>query len=125
MSEEFSVSLPFPPSVNRIWRHARGRKRGRVQNYLSEQGQAFYDTCVPMLQDMRCGMRPISGRVAVNITLFPPTRAKRDIDNNIKAILDALTRGHVWDDDSQVDVLVVVRGSVIRGGRADVSVKQI
>lgn len=119
MSEEFSVSLPFPPSVNRIWRHARGR------NYLSKKGQAFYNACVPMLRDMRCGMRPISGRVAVNITLFPPTRAKRDIDNSIKAILDALTRGNVWDDDSQVDVLVVVRGSVIKGGRADVSVKQI
>lgn len=44
--------------------------------------------------------KPLSGPVAVEISLFWGDRRKRDIDN-IKILLDALT-GIVWEDDSQI-----------------------
>lgn len=57
-------------------------------------------------------------RLEVHIRLHPATRARQDIDNRVKACLDALTHAGVMDDDSQVDVLIVDRGEVIKGGKS-------
>lgn len=51
-----------------------------------------------------------SGRFEVELTLIEPDRRSRDLDN-VKAPLDALT-GIAWDDDRQIDRLVVERGEV-------------
>jgi crossover junction endodeoxyribonuclease RusA len=40
---------------------------------------------------------------------FPPDRRRRDLDNLLKPTLDALQHGGVYEDDSQVDLLVVRR----------------
>ena len=44
--------------------------------------------------------------VVLEMTLFPPDRRKRDIDNTFKSLLDALTHAKVWNDDSQVKKIV-------------------
>jgi crossover junction endodeoxyribonuclease RusA len=45
-----------------------------------------------------------------------------DIDNRVKAALDALTHAGVYDDDSQIDELLVCRGEIVKGGRLGVMV---
>jgi crossover junction endodeoxyribonuclease RusA len=45
-----------------------------------------------------------------------------DIDNRVKAALDALTHAGVYDDDSQIDELFVARGDIVKGGRCQVMV---
>lgn len=44
---------------------------------------------------------PLQGDVAVRIAFYFKTRRKRDLDNQNKLVLDALT-GIVYADDSQV-----------------------
>jgi crossover junction endodeoxyribonuclease RusA len=45
---------------------------------------------------------------AIRVDFFFKTRRKRDLDNQNKIILDALT-GIVYEDDSQIDELHLVR----------------
>jgi Holliday junction resolvase RusA-like endonuclease len=54
------------------------------------------------------------GRLGVTILLHPPDYRDRDIDNLVKPMLDALEKAGVYENDSQVDAIAVVRGSVGR-----------
>ncbi|MCD6674860.1 MAG: RusA family crossover junction endodeoxyribonuclease [Burkholderiaceae bacterium] len=86
---------------------------GRV--LLSREGRAYFERAAADVLVQRRGRR-IAGRVQVEILLHAPTRAQLDIDNRAKAVLDACTKGGLWTDDSQVDVLIVRRGCVLKGG---------
>lgn len=61
-------------------------------------------------------MTPRKGRLAVILVLCPPDRRRRDIDNFQKGLFDAMTKSGVWEDDSQVDFLCVIRGAIDRTG---------
>ena len=52
----------------------------------------------------------------MEITLFPPDRRKRDLDNYLKALFDAITKSGFWVDDSQIDQLMVYRGAIVDKG---------
>lgn len=111
----FEISLPWPPSVNRIWR------RSKFATYLSEVGKRYYAQTVPMIQSEYKDPQ-IIGRVKMTIYLYPPDKRKRDIDNCLKAILDAFTRAGIWRDDSQIDVLTVARANVVKNGSVRVRI---
>lgn len=106
--------LPWPPSVNHYWRRVGARtlisRRGR------EYRQAVED------QAWECDRRlwPLIGRVWITIDLLPPDRRRRDVDNTLKALLDALGHIGVYQDDSQIESLVVNRREL--GGHVRVKV---
>jgi crossover junction endodeoxyribonuclease RusA len=58
----------------------------------------------------------IDYRMYCEVVLFPPDRRDRDLDNYMKALLDAATHAGLWDDDSLIDQLAIYRGSVLKGG---------
>jgi crossover junction endodeoxyribonuclease RusA len=62
------------------------------------------------------GSRPLNGRLSVRIEAQPPDKRKRDLDNLLKAPLDALTHAGLWVDDEQIDELTIVRLGPLRGG---------
>ena len=51
---------------------------------------------------------PFSNAVGVELAFFQGTRARRDIDNMVKLVLDALN-GVAWTDDVQVNVVLARR----------------
>lgn len=57
-----------------------------------------------------------NARLEMQVTLYPKDRRKQDIDNRIKALWDALTDAGVFNDDEQIDVLMVQRGAIKKGG---------
>ena len=57
----------------------------------------------------------MSGRVKLDIVANVPDRRRRDLDNILKSMLDALA-GHIYQDDSQIVDLRIVRGEVVKGG---------
>lgn len=97
---QYGIELPWPPSVNHYWRMFNGRmlisEKGR--NYKKEVGYRLLTLKIPKL----------IGRIRISIELFPPDKRRRDIDNVAKAILDSLSP-HLYDDDSQVDRLTIIR----------------
>mgnify|MGYP003353718902 FL=1 len=65
-------------------------------------------------------------RLEVTITLYPTDRRIRDLDNSLKSCLDAIGQsGLVFNDDSQIDVLIVQRGEIVKGGKALVEIKEL
>tara|TARA_R100000963_G_scaffold32792_1_gene24721 strand:- start:1293 stop:1619 length:327 start_codon:yes stop_codon:yes gene_type:complete len=68
---------------------------------------------------------PVEGRLFVHIRLHAPNRRKYDIDNRIKALMDALQFAEVFADDEVVDRLLVTRHDIIKGGLAVVCIEQI
>jgi crossover junction endodeoxyribonuclease RusA len=116
------LRLGWPPSVNRIWRNVVIGRSART--LLSADGRAYFAREAMAVLAQRKGRR-IDGRASVEIVLHAPTRAQVDIDNRVKALLDACTQGGLWEDDSQVDVLLVRRAEVLRGGAAIVRASEI
>ncbi len=104
-----TITLPWPPSVNHYWRLWRGRM------VLSRQGRAYRVQVGVLLR--AAGVVPLSGPLAMHVELYPPDRRTRDIDNALKAIGDSLQHGGAFQDDSQIEWLLIRRVRVVPGGR--------
>lgn len=115
----YRLVLPWPPSVNRLWRHVMIGKS--VRTIVSREGRD-YKAAVKLACLAQGAPVGIDHKVAVLIKLQPPDNRKRDIDNCCKALLDSLTASGVWVDDSQIDDLHVYRADVVPGGKATVEI---
>jgi crossover junction endodeoxyribonuclease RusA len=104
VSDCIRFEIPWSISTNAYWRTTR---TGRT--YLSNEAKQFkIDVQAAVLS---LGYKRMDGRLAVKLTLFPPNRIRRDVDNfGGKSVLDALTSAGLWQDDSQIDDLHIVRG---------------
>lgn len=90
MTDYICIVLPFPPSMNRIWRNnARTHKSG---HYLQWQREAGWQ-----LQAQR--PPAIAGPYDLSITFGRPDRRQRDLDNLGKAISDLLKAHGVIESD--------------------------
>ncbi|RRV38639.1 RusA family crossover junction endodeoxyribonuclease [Stutzerimonas stutzeri] len=112
-----SVNLPWPPSANTYYR------RVGAKTLISAKGR---DYCAAVMK--ACAEARISrqdGRLAVVINACPPDRRRRDLDNLLKGLLDALTHGGAWEDDSQIDHLTIKRGPIKALGCVEVTISEI
>jgi crossover junction endodeoxyribonuclease RusA len=66
-----------------------------------------------------------TARLEMQVTLYPKDRRKQDIDNRIKALWDALADAGVFDNDEQIDILMVQRGAIKKGGGCLVVIDKI
>jgi len=98
-------------------------KRGRI-TFISKEGRAFRTNVEAALIEHR-GMFG-EKRLFISVTAFPPDRRARDLDNLLKPLLDAMQHARLFDDDSQVDRLLIERGNVIgKPGQLQVTVEEI
>ena len=111
--------LPWPPSINHYWRTVMIGRAPRV--LISKEGRKYREA----VRGIAATKRPLTGRLSVYIAVFPPDRRKRDLDNLPKAILDALTYAGVWQDDSQIDSITIVRQRVLKGGVIRIVIEEI
>lgn len=113
------ITLPWPPSINHYWRHFRGR------TVISREGRTFRTNVCALLAGGGPRKPPAGGRIALAMDAFPPDRRRRDLDNLQKPVLDALEHAGVYEDDSQVDVLLTQRRDVVPGGRLAVRLAEL
>ena len=59
------------------------------------------------------------------IYLHPKDRRKIDLDNRLKACLDAMQDAGVFDDDEQIDHLTIQRAAIKSGGGATIAIEAI
>ena len=109
------LNLPYPPSVNNYWGFSGSRR------FLTKTANDFKLIVNLASKRARFG----ADKVSVEVVLHAPDRRRRDIDNVLKPLLDALQAAGVFDDDSQVDKLMVSRGAVIKGGLCVVKIKSL
>jgi len=94
------ITLPLPPSANRYWR-AIGR--GRV--LVSEEGRAFKK--MASLAYIAQRRQYHDGDVKVKGYVYFENR-RRDLDNVLKPLLDALADGVAYRNDRQVRHIDIV-----------------
>lgn len=98
------IDLPWPPSVNRIWRQYKGR------TIISKEYRSYKLSALDAVAVQMVGEKPpgwLSGRLRVHIHLQPRTLRRFDIDNKSKATLDILQSAGF--DDEQIDELIITR----------------
>lgn len=117
------LQLPFPPSVNRIWRHV--VILGRSATLLSKEGRE-YRKRVEYAVLMANAQVNMTSRLAVSVEVYPPDLRRRDLDNAFKGILDSLEHAGVFKDDSQIDDLRIVRRDLCRpDGKVIVTISEL
>ncbi len=94
--------LPFPPSVNHYYRST---SHGVL---ISKAGRQYRKDVAKLPRPLK----PLEGRLAMLVEIYPPDRARRDVDNLGKAILDACQHAGWYHDDGQIDDLRFVRRDV-------------
>ena len=121
--QPIQLDLPWPPSVNQYWRHpSKGPLAGR--HLISETGREYRVLVLAYaLQFGHC--YKLSDRLSVSILCYPPDRRRRDLDNVLKAALDALVFAGVMLDDSQIDRLTIERCAVQAPGRLAITIERL
>tara|TARA_R110000803_G_scaffold28544_2_gene65908 strand:+ start:342 stop:725 length:384 start_codon:yes stop_codon:yes gene_type:complete len=105
------LELPYPPSVNSYWR-ANGHRR-----YISKEGVALTNE-VSLIVKTQKPKTFGDKQVAISVMIHPRSKRKFDLDNTLKAILDALMKAGMYDDDSQIEYIEIARGEAVDGGKA-------
>jgi len=103
---ECVIDLPFPPSVNRIWK-AQARQDGagrRAGVYLSAEYRAWMKQAnMAVLVNGTWRRRvPMPAEFRATI-LLDRTRRAGDVDNRIKAVLDWAQRSEIIRNDNLCD----------------------
>ncbi|WAE51189.1 RusA family crossover junction endodeoxyribonuclease [Stutzerimonas frequens] len=112
-----AITLPFPPSTNTYYR------RVGAKTLISAKGRDYCAAVIKACAEARISRQ--DGRLAVVIKACPPDRRRRDLDNMLKGLLDALTHGGAWEDDSQIDHLTIKRGPIKALGCVEVTISEI
>ena len=107
--------LPYPPSVNSYWGF-HGHRR-----FLTPKANEFKAQVAQIVSLHKVTLG--KSRIEIEITLYPKDKRIRDLDNSIKSCLDALVQAGAFEDDSQIDVLIVQRGDIEKGGKAKINLK--
>ena len=112
-----TVELPYPPSINHYWRRVGPR------TLISREGRRFRERVMAILAALR--IKPLAGKLAVHVEVFPPDRRRRDLDNCLKSLLDAMEHGGAYADDSQIVRLAVEKQEPVAGGKTLVHIWKV
>lgn len=114
---EIILTLPYPPTVNHYWGQLGSRK------FLGKKGKEFREAVFICSLNARKGR--LNARLHMEVYLYPPDNRKRDVDNVLKPLLDALEHAGVYENDSQIDKLCITRMEVTKGGSCGVKITEL
>lgn len=107
-------SMPYPPSVNGMY------SRSKHGVFVKDKVRLYKKEVFFTLQNkiIKFGDKTVSAY----LTLYPPDKRHRDIDNILKVTFDCLQLLKVVNRDSQICHLELHRREIVEGGRLDVIV---
>ena len=118
MKPTVRYELPYPPSVNNYW-HTSGKRR-----YISPAGKKFTEEVAVNVYEQ--GYKRFGDKsLGISVMIHPRSKRRFDLDNTLKAILDALMKATVYDDDSQFEYIEIARGEARDGGAAVVHIYEL
>ena len=134
---EIKLTLPYPPSVNHYWSlkavRCRRTRRYVVLKYLSKRATDFRKSVQDAVYEQLGRAPRLRDRLAVTVLEYYGPRDEQhehsgpaqDIDNCLKSLIDALEFTKVFNNDSQVDELLVLKKRRAAIGRVEVTIQTI
>lgn len=110
----YDVILPWPPTVNTYYTVSRGRK------ILSKKGRAYKKEAAIFLK-----RKDLKGDLEVYIRCNMPDKRRRDLDNLLKPLLDVMGDCGVYEDDSQISDLRILKSLYGEKGTVTITVREI
>lgn len=110
-----TITLPYPPSANRYWRHNRGI------THRSKEAVAYINQVGLLCTTQRA--TPTPENVSVTLRVYRPAN-RGDLDNTAKVLLDSLN-GFAYFDDKQIVELHSYRYDDKSAPRVEVSVSEV
>jgi len=110
---QVTIRLPYPPSVNTVYRHAVRGKHSVM--FMTDRGKDYKKQVEAHVRSAvvdRFG----DARLSMLVHVYPPDRRKRDLDNLSKVLADSLQGAGLFKDDEQIDDVHYIRKEVIKGG---------
>ena len=104
-----TIELPYPPSLNSLYRIARLGKRSGI--FKSSQGKDYTRTVQALCYGKKMFRKEIKLKVLVEV--HPPDKRKRDLMNIEKILCDSL-EGALYQDDNQICDIRFVRKEIIK-----------
>ena len=110
---KINLTLPYPPSVNHYYGN-----RTNGGKYIKPKGQQFR-RAVNNIVLLNGSNQKLDQLLKLTLSVYPPDKRKRDIDNILKALLDSLTNAKVYLDDSLIKQLNITwhMGGIVKDGR--------
>ena len=110
--------LPVSPSTNTYWR------RNGNRYFVSESGVKYKALVRCAFGDDFVGFGGHC-RLKVTVHYYPKDKRVCDLDNRLKGLLDALMEVGVFEDDSQIDDLRIVREAIVPKGLMYVVIEEL
>ena len=108
------IVLPYPPSANRLWSYSRGGV------FKSQAARAYHWALAAAWHE--ANVDKLDGEIAVTLYIYRPRRTG-DLDNRVKALLDALN-GLAGDDDAQIVELHAYRLDDAANPRVEADIRE-
>lgn len=109
------LCLPWPPTVN-TYRVPRPDGKGF---FLTSKAKRFKEAVALLVSG-----DTLKGELRLDVTLCPPDRRKRDVDNYVKPLFDAMQCAGVFEDDYQISEFTARRSDVVKGGMVRVEIQE-
>lgn len=100
----FLCILPLPPSVNRVWQVAHNRI------ILTQEGRVYRERVIKIIKEKKDNNNKLNFKhlLHLKVEIYPPDKRRRDADNILKSLLDALQHAELYENDSQIKELNVI-----------------
>lgn len=100
---EYKIKLPVPPSVNQLWRMGKGNW------YTTPKYRAYLEEVKILVAMAKIKPFDDKARLSLIVEYYQHDNRRRDLDNLLKALGDSLQGAYVYDDDSQIDLIMIRR----------------
>lgn len=109
----FTFRLPLPPTVNHYFLErvvfSKKFKKYVILKTPGPRGVEFRTQVGQALMAQRIPLRVLTGKLMIGVMVMAEDRRRRDLDNLLKPLLDALVRAELITDDSEIDYLTIER----------------
>jgi len=119
--ETIVLMLPLSPSVNDSYGIT--IKSGFPIKYLKKKAKDYFLIVNNYIKinnfDLQINI-PLKVEIIINFA----TNHRNDLDNRVKSLLDSLTMANVWADDSLINDLHIIRGTVKKPGSIIIKISE-